>query len=298
MFRHKTKLIILMSLSIFTSLTLLYSDKHFNGFLASGQNVTMEETGLAKVVHETETLEIPSNVNSFVILIANEAHESWNGERHKLLTNKNGYYIPSNLILHEGTKVVFLNADAPWDTPHPHNIELVDVAGEEDNNNDESPDNDNNRTTFSTGELAYTEYSEPVILGAGEYMVENLDYDTKEGTIKVIENNQSNQSKHDEEKSLVMGAFYTPTYEVENKQDNDSNTHPGSLNYYRDVFQKNDFRIVSNYNFTYSVCEYCPGNYWPDNKSANHTLIIYETNQSLESAMVKLKELVRDNVYI
>ena len=80
--------------------------------------------------------------------------------------------------------------------------------------------------------------------------------------------------------------------------DNDGGVHPGSLQYYRAEFPKNGFRILSEYNFTYAACDYCPREYWPDNKTGNHTLIIFETEQQLPNALAKLKKLVRDNVYV
>ena len=68
---------------------------------------------------------------------------------------------------------------------------------------------------------------------------------------------------------------------VENNKDNDGGVHPGSLDYYRTEFPKNGFRILSQYNFTYGTCDYCPGEYWPDNKTGNHTLVIFATEQPL-----------------
>ena len=38
--------------------------------------------------------------------------------------------------------------------------------------------------------------------------------------------------------------------------------------------------------------------YWPDNKSGEHTLLIYSTQQPLSDALAKLGKLVKDNVYI
>jgi hypothetical protein len=60
----------------------------------------------------------------------------------------------------------------------------------------------------------------------------------------------------------------------------------------------NGFRILSEYNFTFNTWDYCPGEYWPDNKTGNHTLIIFATEQPLEDALVSLKKLVKDNVYV
>ena len=62
-----------------------------------------------------------------------------------------------------------------------------------------------------------------------------------------------------------MGGFYTPTNQVENTEDNDGVSHPGSLQYYKEAFNNDGFDILSEYNFTYATCNYCPGEYWPDN---------------------------------
>jgi hypothetical protein len=67
---------------------------------------------------------------------------------------------------------------------------------------------------------------------------------------------------------------------------------------YRTEFPKNGFRILSEYNFTYAACDYCPVEYWPDNKTDNHTLIIFVAKQPLSDALTTLRKLVRDNVYV
>jgi hypothetical protein len=169
----------------------------------------------------------------------------------------------------------FLNADAPWDTPHSQTIEINDENGD---------------TIYTTGVLEYTHSSEPVVLPEGNYTIVNTEYEATEGTISVT-NEKSNSN-------LVVGGFYTPSHQVENNMDNDGGVHPGSLQYYRTEFPKNGFRILSEYNFTYAVCDYCPGEYWPDNKTGNHTLIIFATEQPLPDALAKLRKLVRDNVYV
>ncbi len=199
-------------------------------------------------------------------------------------------FIPTNLVIYEGTKLVFLDADAPWDTPHPHNIELVNV------NNDENSDN---TTTFLTGTLDYTNPSEPVALPVGKYSLTDDDYENKEGTITVLQNNQENNNNNGSSNNkLIVGGFYTPTNHVKDPKDNDGNSHPGYLAYYRQAFSENQIKILSEYNFTYSKCDYCPEGYWPDNKSANHTLIIFSSEQPLEHTLEILKTFVKDNVYI
>ncbi len=143
-----------------------------------------------------------------------------------------------------------------------------------------------------TGQLDYTLSSEPVVLPSpGTYNIVDKAYDTKESTITVLDNETSIGNS-------IVGGFYTPTYQVENPEDNDGISHPGSLQYYKEAFNNDEFDILSEYNFTYATCDYCPGEYWPDNKSGEHTLLIYSTQQPLSDALVKLGKLVKDNVYI
>jgi hypothetical protein len=227
-------------------------------------------------VYKSESMTLPTSVGSFIILIANEAHESWQDEKHKLITDKNPYYIPKVLVIPEGTNITFLDADAPWDTPHPQTIEVTD--------------NKDGNIVYTTGVLDYTNSSEPITLPVGNYTIVNTEYEAEEGTITVT-NQKSNGN-------LIVGGFYTPSHQVENNKDNDGGTHPGSLQYYRTEFPQNGFKILSEYNFTYAACDYCPGKYWPDNKTGNHTLIIFETEQPLSDTLTKLKKMIRDNVYI
>jgi len=242
----------------------------------------------AESVHTTEILKLPANVDTFVMLIVNEAHESWKDEQHKLITDKNAYFIPTNLVIYEGTKLVFLDADAPWDTPHPHDLRLINLN---------SPENSGD-ISFSTGTLNYTNTSEPFTRPVGNYSITDSDYEIKKGTITVLENNIGNINSSSGNNKLIVGGFYTPTNQVKDKKDNDGNSHPGSLAYYRQAFNENGIKILSEYNFTYSKCDYCPEGYWPDNKSGNHTLIIFSSEQPLEQTLEILKKFVKDNVYI
>jgi hypothetical protein len=152
---------------------------------------------------------------------------------------------------------------------------------------------------YSTGVLDYTNSSEPVALSPGNYSVINKDYDAKEGNILVLpDRGNLVSSRSTTGANLIVGGFYTPTQQVENIKDNDGVSHPGSLQYYTEEFEKNGFTILSEHDFSYGTCDYCPGAFWPDNKSGNHTLILYNTQQSLPEALEKLEKLVKDNVYI
>jgi hypothetical protein len=246
-------------------------------YATTDNNTNTDAVPTAEVVHSSESMKIPTSVGTFVILIPNEAHENWSDEKHKLITDKNSYYVPTNLIIPNGTAIVFLHADAPWDTPNPHTIEIQDTNG---------------NIVYNTGQLDYTLSSKPVVLPSpGTYNIVDKSYDTKEAKITVLDNETSNGNS-------IVGGFYTPTNQVENTEDNDGGSHPGSLQYYTGAFKNSGFDILSEYNFTYAACDYCPGEYWPDNKSGEHTLLIYSTQQPLSEALSKLGELVKDNVYI
>jgi hypothetical protein len=256
-------------------------------FLIGGPSIALTYASLttnrdviptADIVHSSESMKVPPSVGTFVILIPNEAHENWYYEKHKLITDKNSYFVPTNLIVPNGTALVFLHADAPWDTPNPHTIEIQESSS--------------GNAVYNTGQLDYTLSSKQIVLPSpGTYNIVDKSYDTKEAKITVLDNVTSNGNS-------IIGGFYAPTYQVENTEDNDGVSHPGSLQYYKEAFSKNGFDILSEYNFTYAACDYCPGEYWPDNKSGEHTLLIYSTKQPLPDALAELEKLVRDNVYI
>src|SRR5919205_497855 len=109
----------------------------------------------AESVYQSESMKLPPSVGSFIILIANEAHESWQDERHKLITDRNPYYIPKKLVIPQGTTITFLDADAPWDTPHPHTVEVTDSK--------------DGNGIYTTGVLDYTNSSKPTKLPVGNY---------------------------------------------------------------------------------------------------------------------------------
>ena len=224
-----------------------------------------------------------------MVLIPNEAHESLKDESHKLITDHNPYFIPTNLVIPQGTAISFINADAPWDTPNPHTINIKDNHGE---------------LVYSTEVLQYTNSSKPKILDVGKYTMIDTKNRFMKGTITVtirqnsINISSSSSSSNSSNSSLILGGFYTPTNQVENKKDNDGGLHPGWLSYYKEQFPKNGLRILSEYNFSYSTCNYCPYGYWPDNKTGNHTLIIYSSDEPFSVASNKLEKMIKDNVYI
>ena len=59
-----------------------------------------------------------------------------------------------------------------------------------------------------------------------------------------------------------------------------------------------DLGFLGTFGFHYDTCKYCPGGYWPDQKTGDHTLLIYSTDQPLSSALRILSKMVWNNVYI
>ena len=232
----------------------------------------------AESVYASQSMTLPTSVKSFVWYIVDEAHENTYTSSHKKVSDHNPDYLPTNLVIPQGVSLVFLDADAPWDTPHPHTINILDSSS--------------GNVVYSTGKLDYTNSSKPTILPLGKYDVIDTKYRWMRGTVTVTDKKINNSS------NLIVGGFYTPTNEVANKLDNDGGSHPGWLGYYTNEFPKNAFSILTKYNFHYATCKYCPGGFWPDQKTADHTLIIYSTSQPLSEALSKLSKMVWNNVYI
>jgi hypothetical protein len=237
----------------------------------------------AQSVYTSQSITLPPSVKSFVWYIVDEAHENTYTSSHKKVSDHNPDYLPTNVVIPQGVSLTFLDADAPWDTPHPHTINILDSSS--------------GNVIYTTGKLDYTNSSKPITLPVGKYGVTDIKYPWMKGTITVTVTDKKSNGGGSSSSNLI-GGFYTPTNQVANNLDNDGGSHPGWLGYYVNEFPKNGFSILSKYNFHYATCKYCPGGYWPDQKAADHTLIIYSTNQPLSEALSKLSKMVWNNVYI
>jgi hypothetical protein len=247
----------------------------------SDNSSSTSEAGIprASSIYDTQTMIIPSaSVKSAIITIVDESHEPPKSS-HKHISDRNSYLLPTNLAILQGVSLSFLDADAPWDSPHPHTIRILDASTK--------------KVIFSTGRLDYTNSSKPVVLPAGKYVVADTKYPWVSGNITVSSNQKSAANAN-----LVVGAFYTTTNSVLDSKDNEGGVHPGWLGFYRTVFPENGFQILSEYNFHYAQCTYCPGGFWPDIKAPDHTLLVYSTSQPLSQALSKLAKMVWNNVYI
>jgi hypothetical protein len=232
----------------------------------------------ASSVYETQTMIIPPGVKSFIMTIVDEAHEPPESNQ-KHISDHNSYFLPMNLTIPQNTSLSFLDADAPWDTPHPHSIAVIDSSS--------------GQMVSTVYKLDYMSSSKSLVLPVGKYIVLDTKYPWMRATISVSPNQKTSANA-----DLVVGAFYTTTNKVLNNKDNDGGVHPGWLGYYRNELPLNGFQILSEHNFHYAKCKYCPGGFWPDIKSADHTLLVYSTPQSLTQALSKLAKMIWNNVYI
>jgi hypothetical protein len=251
------------------------SSKGYNGTIPNAESV-----------YSSQSMSLPTSVSSFVIYVVDEAHENTATASWKQVSDHNPVYIPTNLVIPQGVTVSFLDADAPWDTPHPHTINVIASSS--------------GKLVYTTGPLDYTNSSKPVVLLTGKYDVIDTKYSWMKGSITVTANQQKQNSigNSNNAANLIIGGFYTPTNQVANNKDNDGGVHPGWLGYYKPEFPKNGLTILSQYNFHYATCKYCPGGFWPDQKTADHTLIIFSSQQPLSDVLNRLAKMVWNNVYI
>ncbi len=255
------------------------------------------------IVYETEVFIAPPVVKTFVIYMANEFHENWPEESHKLITNKNAYAIPTNLTVSNGTSIAFHMADAPWDIPHDYIVRVVDAQ--------------TNETAFETPLLSYPRFnrgpsnSGTTVLPIGEYRIEAYLYgtdkvETKPLTIKVTD------IPVDQSSNITAGFFYSPQRPVANPYDNAGQLHQGHLEYYRQQFPLHGLKIESIHSFHFASCSFydkgessvciddggSPGElYWHDNKTADHVMIFWSSTRPYSQIAAALDELTWENVY-
>jgi hypothetical protein len=228
----------------------------------------------ASSIYQTEIMKVPATVKTVIIYAANELHEDIKTGKHKLISDRNSYFVPKNTIVSNGTTVVIHNADAPWDIPHPHTF----IVGSQ-----------------NSAKLDYATNTQEFRLAPGIHKITVADSPWAIGSVEVVSSDAAAAAMPP---TLIVGAFYTPTTQVSNPKDNDGGIHPGNLAYYIQEFPRNGLKIESMHNFTYSSCSDCPGKFWPDNKSGNHTLIVWSSTQSVPTVLAALTELTKANVYI
>ncbi len=227
---------------------------------------------------------VPRSIKIWVALIPNESHEDYPDESNKFVSDKNPQMLPQNLILHYGQGVAFYHADAPWDSHHTHVVIMRNGTGQE---------------VWRKEPLGYPFYnkgpslSSIKILEPGDYTLSQLadghKIKIKATTIKVLNEPMEKGA------SMISGAFYTPTNPVYDPKDNDGGIHYGNLAFYQQQLAAHQWTITSTYDFTYAANN---GSYWPDNKTTQHTLVIWQANKEVDKVKADLDAFTRENTYI
>src|SRR6187455_1353839 len=144
---------ITLIISMYAFLTIILMNLSNRSYGVEQQELEIPQ---AKSVYDTETMHLPRSVGYFIILIANEAHEDWSNEKHKLLTDINPYFVHSHILFQNETPIIFFNAIATWNTPHPHTINIRDSSG---------------KVIHTTGKMEYANPSGSKVLPVGTYSI-------------------------------------------------------------------------------------------------------------------------------
>ena len=99
-----------------------------NNAAATNATAAIDTTAIptAQSVYTSQSMTLPISVKSFVWYIVAEAHENTHTSSYKKVSDHNPDYVPTNVVMPQGVSLTFLDADAPWDTPHPHTINILD----------------------------------------------------------------------------------------------------------------------------------------------------------------------------
>jgi len=157
----------------------------------------------ASQIHKERMLHVGNDISNFLILIPNEGHESPDLPKEQRLINQP--YVPENIVVDNGTTVLWLNGDVG----HKHKITLVD---------------ENSNNVFESGTFAFNDVSKPFILnkvGKFSYSESNVNTDDPnfkmKGTITVIgsDNGSLNRSNSYLNKTVdTLGFLMVPAKDI------------------------------------------------------------------------------------
>jgi plastocyanin len=164
----------------------------------------------AKSVFETGTMILPPSVKGFIISLPDETHEL--DTANKTISHKNAHYLPSDLIIPNGTAVAFVHGD-----PNHIHVEVV-----RDNST-------SGNLVWQTIPVKHPGSSDIKVLPtSGFYSISDPKYPSMKGTITVQKENVHSGA------NLVVGGFFCPT---------------PSLAKYKSEFAANGFQILSQFSF-------------------------------------------------
>jgi plastocyanin len=209
----KTKIILTVLTVVVGNIVLLGYPLLLSSHVYAADNQLVNSTTLAipsaKSVFETGTMLLPSTVKGFIISLPDETHEL--DTANKTISHKNAHYLPTNLIIPNGTSIAFVHGD-----PNHIHVEVI-----RDNST-------NGSVVWQTIPVKHPGSSDVKALpAAGFYAVSDPKYPSMKGTITVQKNVQSHGN-------LVIGGFFCPT---------------PSLAKYKSDFAANGFQILSQFSF-------------------------------------------------
>lgn len=164
----------------------------------------------AKSVFDTGTMLLPSSVKGFIISLPDETHEL--DTANKTISHKNAHYLPTNLIIPNGTSIAFVHGD-----PNHIHVEVV-----RDNST-------NGNVVWQTIPVKHPGSSDIKVLPtSGFFSISDPKYPSMKGTITVQKENVHSGA------NLVLGGFFCPTPSLAN---------------YKSEFAANSFQILSQFSF-------------------------------------------------
>lgn len=174
-----------ISIVLANNLSTIYAqndNSNNNNSLTSSTNINGIPS--AQSVYESGKMQLPSDVNGFIISIPDEGHHPLSDQ--KTISPNNPHYLPNELIVPSGTSIAFVHGDPN----HIHSETLADKTG--------------GNVAWQTTAVKHPDGSDVKVLPPGTYDITDKKYPDMTGTITVSNNEKSSGN-------LVVGGLFVPT---------------------------------------------------------------------------------------
>ncbi len=178
------------------SITFAQSDTSNNNTIVSNNN-NGQPNFVTEDLFNTKTMTLGSNVKHLVILIPNEGHHDEGEDNEARFLDQ--HFVPENAVINTGTTVSWFNGDVG----HERTINVLNSDG---------------TLLFNTGEIQDSQMSTSHTFtnpGTYEYEAEGDPGVTMEGTITVVENNNSSIINSSPSNFDTVGVFMVPTQDID-----------------------------------------------------------------------------------
>jgi plastocyanin len=175
-----------LSISLIISPTLLivsHAQNNTTDLSGNSSNISANGKGgmSAQDVYQNRMMAFGDSIKNIIILLPNEGHESPALPKDQRIINQP--YVPENIVISPGTKIVWLNGDVG----HTSTITLVDEKGDQ---------------AYSSGKFDFNTVTNPLVLNkTGKFTYSEADVNqddpkfVMQGTITVSENPSPNSIK-------------------------------------------------------------------------------------------------------